>query len=959
MRSQLRTLDCHDQSCPLYGRRDCTPAEMVCSREDNTVDILFVGEAPGKTEVERERPFIGVSGTLLRRAIQYAKRPNMNLAFSNVTRCLPLDDSNEIRKPSTKEVNCCNHFLMRDIEALDPDVICLLGSTAVDLLLPDRPTVHEERGRWRTSWIAGRERIVFTTWHPAYVGRKKSAIPIFFTDLQFCLRMAAGWRPQPNWTRLGMSRCIKTVGQVERLVNTLLHDVTDYVALDVETRNLNKRYGNRLGMLQFCWDGDVAYCVPLDHPETPFDPSELKLVRGLLRRLFTEKPRFPAWLTHFGKFEQTQIGQHVLDVGDGIARTFSNAPMLDTGAFAYLLDENGTSQKGSYQLKRLARHYLGFHHYDDATLMARAEGNLLRLPLECDVPVGQAGWQPNLTDYGGMDVQVTWRLFQALYEQAALQRYGKKALRLLEHLFGPTFRLLSVLERNGFWGNLSHLKMLQDPDRSPIISRLNEIDERVLPGIKTAQRANEKLVMKKSHGNPPIFDMPWILDLNKNDHARAWLVDELNLEPLAVGKSGAPSVGKAFFQAYGDIEEVGLVQERRGLAKLHSAYVKQLIEYIDPRYQHEDCQDGRVRCDISFTTTVSGRGSAANPNMQQQVRGDSPAKAAIKNIWQAEQPGLQKSFKIDFTQGPPDLSGRAEAPVSNCLVQLDYVTAEVKIWGILSKCPDLAKALLRGYEMRQQYRAAPRPELKAKAANEGDLHKNTAALMFNIPVDRVDKNQRNAAKSLVFGLLYGRGLKSIGAQLKKTEDEARELADKFAAAFPVGWAWLQRCPVIAREKWYIESPLGRRRRLPNYVVWGRQETPLYELPHDDRRVISECDRMAKNSPIQGFSSDVTFLASTLFSQYIEKHSKAWLLQNVVHDSCVYQVPITEMRESIAVAEQCFTTDVMEVVNQTWGVEWSCPLEIEFEIGLQWGGLAKWDFTEPAMGQILSKLQQTA
>ena len=516
-----------------------------------------------------------------------------------------------------------------DIEQLDPDILILLGQTALNLLLPDRPAIHAERGRWRRLVIAGRERIVGTTWHPAYVARQKTALPAFYGDLQLYLRMAAGWRPRAEYGALGASHCLKSVQDVRGLVERLRALPADaYVAVDVETRNLNKRYGNRLGMVQFCWDGVEAYCVPLDHPQTPFRVGELAEVRKLLRGLFEGPVPFRAWLTHFGKFEQTQIGGHILDRGDGVARTFSNAPMLDTGGFAYLLDENAVTTKGAYSLKHLARHYLDFQHYDDATLMARSEGNLLRLPLDCPVAPGETGWEPNLTDYGGMDVQVTWRLFWALQEQATFQRYRKKALRLLEHLFGPTFRLLSVIERNGFWGNLAHLKMLQDPERSPIVSRLLEIDRGELPAIETARRANDRLVERAAGGNAPLFDTPWVLDLNKNDHVRTWLVDVMGLEPLSVGKSGAPSVGKAFFQHYSDRPEVALVEERRGLAKLRSAYIKQLIEYIDPRYRNEDSKDGRVRCDLFFTSTVSGRGSASNPNMQQQVRGDSPAKPA-------------------------------------------------------------------------------------------------------------------------------------------------------------------------------------------------------------------------------------------------------------------------------------------------------------------------------------------
>ena len=955
MRAEPLSFGCQSTTCPLHGRSDCIPTETLTVGEGSRVQVLFIGDSPDDVTVEKRRPFVGDAGRLLRRACDYGATKQLDYGFSNVIRCLPLHNG-EARKPSIVEVRHCRDHLLRDIRTTDPDVIVLLGQAAVGLLIPDSPSLYEERGRWRRLEIEGRERFVMTTWHPAYVQRQRSTVPQFYQDLQFALRLAVGWRPRSDFAQLGTAKCLSTLDEVSKLVDTLLSPelAGGYVAFDVESRNLNKRYGNRLALLQFCWDGVNAYCVPFEHPQTPFDAVELRAVRKLLRRLFVRKPHFKAWLTHFGKFEQTLVGQHILDRGDGIARTFRNAPMLDTGAFAYLLNENDTIVKGSYSLKRLARHYLDFQHYDDDTLMARADGDLLRLPLECDVPVGHRDWKPNLVDYGAMDVQATWRLFHALCEQATFQRYRKKALRLLEHLFGPTFGLLSVIERNGFWGNLGHLKMLQDPEDSPIVSRLREIDTEVVPKIASAQAANKKLVLKKSGWSLPLFDMPWVLDLNKNEHARAWLVDEMGIEPISYGKSGAPSVGKEFFQAYDTIDEVGLVAERRGLAKLRSAYLKQLSDYLDPRTRPEDCQDGRVRCDLFFTTTVSGRGSAANPNMQQQVRGDSPAKTAVKNIWQAEQPGVQESFTVDFAKGPPKMAPRSAGKPTTCLVQLDYVTAEVKIWAILSGCPDLASALLKGFEMRKQYRAAPRPELKDAATFEGDLHRNTASLMFGVPVPEVDKSMRTSAKGITFGAMYGRGVAALAAQIKKSKEEAAILFDKFAAAFPVGWEWLQRCPEVAQQRWYIESPMNRRRRLLAYLL-RPAGVSMWDLPPEHRQAVAEADRMAKNSPIQGFSSDVGFLAATLFARHIEEHGRDWKIQNVVHDSCVYQVPIAELRESLGVAERCFTADVMRVITDVWGVEWNCPLEIDFEFGLKWGELQKWDFTDPEYDRLVAAM----
>lgn len=183
MRAEPLPLHCRDEACPLYSRCDAIPAETLTTRDDSRVQVLFVGEAPGKTEVDKRRPFIGESGRLLRRALDYAAPASLDYGFSNVVRCLPLDGASEIRKPNAIEVKHCRDNLYRDIRAMDPDVLVLLGATAVELLIPERPTVYQERGRWRRQLIEGRERFVLTTWHPAYCLRQRSAVAPFYTDL--------------------------------------------------------------------------------------------------------------------------------------------------------------------------------------------------------------------------------------------------------------------------------------------------------------------------------------------------------------------------------------------------------------------------------------------------------------------------------------------------------------------------------------------------------------------------------------------------------------------------------------------------------------------------------------------------------------------------------------------------------------------------------------------------------
>jgi len=1400
------------------------PADCYLADDSNTnIEVLFVVDVPasGKSLVGRTDEF------LLKRILARLA-PETSWGVSSLIRCSPCTPTGDPRRPKADEFQRCRRFLDTDIQQQRPRVVVGLGEVAAAHV-----GAPPERGHWRRT----DRYIAVNTWHPETVGRSKKMVPMFYRDIEMAFRLARGHVPPDAWGQIGRSRLLRRPSEVRETAE-LIANLTGYCAVDVETHNLNKRYGNALAMIQFAWSDDDAVCIPLHHPQNPMTPDEIQETRQILRDLFVGPTRLRGWLAHFGKFEQTQIGRDILTEPNGVTETFRNAPMLDTGALAYLLDENASNFPHSYALKSLARSKLGFYHYDDATLTARSSGSLIDLPLESPVPVGNPGWVPNLTDYGGMDAYVTYRLFQALCGEADQQDYLVPALRLLRRFFSPVFGLLSVIERNGFWANLDYLRTIKDPQTSPIVGRLREIDTHLVPQFPSAQRTNEKLALQQSGGTPALFgDTPWVMDLQKDAHVRAWLVDECGLEPLGYGKAGFASVDSAFFEHHRDHEEVALVEERRGLAKLASAYLKQITGYIDPSFAHKtavatarqlDCRDGRIRCDIHLTSTTTGRASAANPNMQQQVRSDTEAKAAIKNIFQAEQPDLQDSFQIDFTKGPPRM--RTKRPPTNALVQLDFMANEVRwlcgtgdtlvatdrglqrldelcptsgvhassgvvvsvdqtarmttnelthvghvgkrdalrlstTWGyhfaggvthemmvwdsenlqlsfqeiqnirpgdivviaaddalwptqldlafdpatygtetlpdtvtcpdccwaghnlashynrahgklldgrnalsrtaainsrttatatfptcmtvdlaeliglmvseghightsswftnkeralvdhtvtlvkrifcvdptvsqrqddmfnvylpssvgrflhylgvsgrdvekvlpwsirqapracvvrflrglwdgdgnvhmtccydsaseslvrdlqilvlrlgivaklgqtgsthrlmvtganaarlqqvvgskrsfndrtfshgdagigdhipglkqyvdrvklrspgrrqsryvaddgtvveaavglpnacrrgytakhalqilpflrrinwdvaarveqvarsnlrfavvekvepigaqnlyditvvpdhnyvgngfvnhncVMSRCPNLAKAFNEGKAARDAFRANPTDELRHAAKVGGDIHKQTASIMFGVPIDQVDKQRRTATKSIVFGLLYGRGVHALAAQLHKDVEEAQALMDKFCSAFPIAWEWIQRQPTLARDRGYVESPIGRRRRLYGFLV---ERPDINDMSKPDRQLLGETKRMAMNSGIQGVASDASFIGSALFSEHIQRHRLPWLIQNVVHDSCVYQVPLAQVEESIAVAEQMFTTNTMRYMEQHWGVVFNCPIEVEFEIGLRWGALMEWDFTAPSMQHIIQTLR---
>ena len=240
--------------------------------------------------------------------------------------------------------------------------------------------------------------------------------------------------------------------------------------------------------------------------------------------------------------------------------------------------------------------------------------------------------------------------------------------------------------------------------------------------------------------------------------------------------------------------------------------------------------------------------------------------------------------------------------------------------------------------------------------------------MYSVPIYEATDDNRQDSKAIVFGWMFGRGNKAIAAQINKSVSDTADLIQMFGDQFPQGRSYLHGLPAVAREQMYVDSLIGRRRHLPGYLLWdaslfeGRwhnrdeEESDEDKAKNDLRKFLAECDRQAKNSGIQGIASDAAFIGATIFMDWIEDHGKdEWLIQNVVHDSCVYQVPIDEIEESIRVAEDIFTTGVMKYMTDHWGVNFICPIDVEFEVGLDWGHLTKWDCSKPHLDKIIKSL----
>jgi len=262
-----------------------------------------------------------------------------------------------------------------------------------------------------------------------------------------------------------------------------------------------------------------------------------------------------------------------------------------------------------------------------------------------------------------------------------------------------------------------------------------------------------------------------------------------------------------------------MLLEYRSYEKLITAFGANLLEHIHPK-------TGRLHPDYMQIGADTGRFSCSKPNLQQIPK--------------------ESEFRGCFV-----------APRGRRLVTADYSQIELRILAEMSGDPALIKAFESGK----------------------DLHTFTASQMFSIPEEKVRHDvERFQAKSINFGLMYGRGARSLAAQLKITDSQAESLLNKYFSQYKQVKKWLDRVAKEAVQKGYSKTMLGRRRIHPK----PEPGEPGYD------RIISSIERKGKNTPIQGTSADMIKYALVFLWRRLRKEKLDAFPIHTVHDEIVVE-----------------------------------------------------------------------
>lgn len=892
--------------CPLQKQGKCyIETAVVTDRgrdEVPEVDVLFVTDYPTYEDVNHRTPLMGEGGRAVRAHID-SIGGNIRYAFAHVVRCRPKADASTWRAPTPQEVDICSQHVQDDIETLKPKVVVLMGALALMTLNPDPADTVWASGAVMEARRRGPKRVNGITYVPMPSPNQILAKPaqkgLILSDISRALVVSHG--TADAFSARGRSILIDTVAKFHEFKDKLLYSLTPEhsVAMDTETLNLHRIGENKVLCWQFAWDYDVGYVVPYEHNDSPWTKEELEeVIKPGLVEIFTSKEaKFQDWVMHNAPFDVDKAQRFL-----GIYKF--NRPIFDTMFGAYTLDENRVlydtgqqrgKKKGGYgpmSLKTLAPDFLGFFHYSgEADVLEHREAGMLAM-LAMD----------KLVDYAGMDAYVTLRLRARILEMAG--KYAPALYRFTCKWFGRAVPLSPCIERNGIFVDRKQLTILQGPD-SPILKRIDEVEVTLnaLPETIAANAAVQKRDGRTAGMEALFGDAPWMLSTSKKDHLIELFLNQMKLTPLETGKAtrnypdGEPAIDAAFYKEYKDLfPPVALVHEFKGLEKLRTSYLNSIQGFLE---NDVDMQDNRVRASLLWTRTVTNRVSQKNPNNSQLPRADNEYKKAIKALYRAE-PG-------------------------HVLIEADYSQAEIRWWAQLAGDKEYAKMFSIMQEMRLELAADPHNEvLKKRVSLECDVHKMSAAIMYRKPIGEITKKERQEVKSLVFGAIYGQHIKTMAQILKITPDEAQSLQDRFFSKVKHAAQWLQDIEQFALQHGYVADAFKRRRHL-------RQE-----LESNDKGIVARALRQARNSPVQGSSSNMMVLAACEIHDQIMAERRPVRMLNLVHDAMLVEVPL-----NLQVIKETAILMESEMVKpdhliQDWKIPMMVPFEVEFKVGISWG-----------------------
>ncbi len=347
------------------------------------------------------------------------------------------------------------------------------------------------------------------------------------------------------------------------------------------------------------------------------------------------------------------------------------------------------------------------------------------------------------------------------------------------------------------------------------------------------------------------------ININSPKQLAVVLFEEQGLPVLKKTKTGASTDAEVLEQ----LAEMGhalpqLILNYRELQKLKSTYVDVLPTKVN-------ATTGRIHTSFNQVGAQTGRLSSNDPNLQ--------------------------NIPIRTPRGEAIRRGFIPAPGWRFVVA-DYSQIELRLMAHLSGDPAFVEAFRSG----------------------GDIHRQTAAIIFGVPLADVDSEMRARAKTINFGTIYGQGPFALARMLGITQEEAKQFIGDYFSRFSGVRAFLDRQVELAREQGYVETLFGRRRYIP-------------EIRDKNFNLRAFAERTAQNTPLQGSAADLIKRAMVSIHAALPAAGLQSRMLLQVHDELVVEAP----------ADEADATAKLVREHMIGAAELTVPLVVGIGIGENW------------------------
>ena len=360
----------------------------------------------------------------------------------------------------------------------------------------------------------------------------------------------------------------------------------------------------------------------------------------------------------------------------------------------------------------------------------------------------------------------------------------------------------------------------------------------------------EKEIYKLSEGE---------FNINSPLQLKEVLFERLKISSEGIGrtKTGISTAASELEKMKGRHPIINLISEYRELAKLKSTYLEALPKLVNKK-------TGRVHTSYNQTIAATGRLSSSSPNLQNiPIRTELGAK--IRNAFIPE-----KGFK---------------------LLAADYSQIELRIVASLSNDTEMINSFKKGE----------------------DIHVRTAAIINEVPLDKVTQKMRYGAKATNFGIIYGLGIHGLSRSAEISLDKARDFIERYFILYEGVADFLETSKDQAHEEGYNETLFGRRRYYP-------------EIQSGNQGLRAAAERAAINHPVQGTAADLIKMAMIKIYKELPSVSLKSKMIMQVHDELVFEVPEKDIDKVSK-----FVQETMENIHKL-----KVPIKVEVNSGKNWG-----------------------